>query len=516
MAELMNTRHLIATLELSVYLQKEPMAFTSIKFLFLYLPLFLIIYYSLPSRFRNISILLFSLLLIFEFDHIRALILLFSICLNYYFGRLINKKGQDWVLVLGIFLNILLLSVFKYHLLLLDIVYVAGDMISCPVPKFHDLSSLVLPVGISFYTFRAISYLVDVYRRKTEPEKNFIDFATWLAFFPLLIAGPIARYTELKRDLHARKPSFQQIAFGTERFIIGLARKVLVANTLGAVADQIFSVPVVDISTPMAWLGLVSYTMQIFFDFAGYTDMAIGIGMMLGFTFPENFNYPYISRNIREFWRRWHMTLSSWLRDYIFLPVAYYNSKKWKKDVYAGISTNNLLYTVATMITFIICGFWHGSSLSFVIWGIYYAIFMILEQVALKRMLTKLWLPLQHLYTMLVIMCGWVLFRTTGLDQAMHFYQKLFVYSNGSDSLNSYISFFTINRETFLMLTIAIVLSTPLMSNLKTKLMAVSGRLKWSGLTYNLLRLSFMFLLLLVSLSYVTAQTYNPFIYFRF
>ena len=492
------------------------MAFTSIKFLFLFLPLFLIIYHVIPSRFKNIAILIFSLVLVVTFDNISAIVLLFSICLNFYFGLLLKKNEQVWILALGIILNVALLSVFKYHLFLTNILLGVADSNSWFVPQLHNLSSLVLPVGISFYTFRVISYLVDVYRKKTEPEQKFIDFATWLAFFPLLIAGPIARYIELKSDLHDRKPSFQKIACGTERFIIGLARKVLIANTLGAVADQIFSAPVREISTSMAWLGLVSYTMQIFFDFAGYTDMAIGIGMILGFTFPENFNYPYISKNIREFWRRWHMTLSSWLRDYIFLPVAYYLSKKWKKDIYAMIRTDNLLYIVATMITFIICGCWHGPSLSFVIWGIYYASFMIVEQVVLKRTLHKLWFPIQHLYTLLVIMGGWVLFRTADLDQAMHFYHKLFVYSNGSVPLNSYLCFFTINWETFLILIGAIILSTPFMSVLKAKLMVVSVTNKGIRLTCSLLRLSFLFLLLLISLSYITAQTYNPFIYFRF
>ncbi|MCX6250044.1 MAG: MBOAT family protein [Bacteroidetes bacterium] len=492
------------------------MDFTSVKFLFLYLPLFLIIYYVIPCKFKNSAILIFSLLLIFEIDHIKAAILLFSICLNFYFGRLINKKGQVWVLGLGIFLNIALLSVFKYHLLLLDILHGVANIISSHKPQLHILSSMVLPIGISFYTFRAISYLVDVYRKKTEPEQNFIDFATYLSFFPLMIAGPIVRYIEMKSELHAGKPSFQQIAHGTERFIFGLARKVLIANTLGVVADKIFSEPVDDLSTPVAWLGLVSYTMQIFFDFAGYTDMAIGIGMILGFTFPENFNYPYISRNIREFWRRWHMSLSTWLRDYIFLPVAYYLSKKWKKDVYAGIRTDNLLYTVATMITFTICGFWHGSSLSFVIWGIYYALFMILEQVFIKRTLHKLWSPIQHLYTIIVIMGGWVLFRTADLYQAGHFYHKLFVYSAGSVSLTSYLSFFIINKETFLILICAIILSTPLTSILNAKLKALSLNSKGIWLTCKLLRLSFMFFLFLITLSYVVAQTYNPFIYSRF
>jgi len=492
------------------------MAFTSIKFLFLFLPLFLIIYYIIPFRFKNASILIFSIILVESFDNLSAIVLLCSIGINFYFGRLINEKRKVWSLALGIVLNIALLSVFKYHLLLSEILHAVTDFTSFPVTQFHQLSSLVFPVGISFYTFRAISYLVDVYRRKTEPEHNFIDFAACLAFFPLLIAGPITRYIELKSELHTRKLSMRQIASGIERFIIGLALKVLIANTLGIVADQVFSVASEDLSTLMAWLGLISYTMQIFFDFAGYTHMAIGIGMMLGFTFPENFNYPYISRNIREFWRRWHMTLSSWLRDYLFLPLAYYFSKKWKKEAYAGIDTNHILYTIATMITFIICGFWHGSSFSFVIWGIYYGFFMILEQVFLKRTLHKLWIPIQHLYAILVIMGGWVLFRSANLDQAMHFYYKLVVYSEGSVSVNSYLSFFTINRETFFILICAIILSTPLLSALKTRIIVNSVKRKWIGLTYDLLRLGFMFFLLFISISYVSAQTYNPFIYFRF
>lgn len=492
------------------------MFFTSIIFLFVFLPLFLIFYLIIPGRFRNVTILIFSLFLVLWFDNILAIILVFSICMNFCFGLLLNKKRKVWVLVPGIALNVLLLSVFKYHILLFDILHLAAGILPYSVSQLHVLSNLAFPIGISFYTFRAISYQVDIYRNKTGPEHNFIDFATYFTLFPLLIAGPIARYIELKNDLHSRKLSSHQMAFGVERFIIGLAKKVLIANTLGSVTDRVFSTPVVDLSTPMAWLGLAFYTFQIFFDFAGYTDMAIGTGMILGFTIPENFNYPYISRNIREFWKRWHMTLSSWLRDYIFLPLAYYLSGKWKKESYSEIRTDNLLYTVAAMITFIICGFWHGSSVSFVIWGIYYAFFMILEQVFLKRALHKLWSPFQHLYTIIIIMLGWVLFRTAGLGQALQFYHKLFVYSAGSASLNSYLSFFTINRETFLILTGAIILSTPIIPKIKTKMLVLSGNRQKTRITFNILHLTFLFFLFIISVSYVTAQTYNPFIYFRF
>lgn len=492
------------------------MAFTNIEFVFFFLPVFLIIYFIIPFKFKNIAILFFSLILVFWFDNIRAVILVFSICLNYLFGRLIYKNRQTWIIILGIFINVAFLSVFKYHVLLFEFFTSVTEVIAYPLAKLNLLSTLILPLGISFYTFRAISYLVDIHRKKTEPETNFFDFAAYLAFFPLLIAGPIARYTELKDDLHSRKISIQQVALGTERFILGLARKVLIANTLGAVADQVFSAPVADLSTLMVWLGLISYTLQIFFDFAGYSDMAIGIGMILGFKVPENFNYPYISRNIRDFWRRWHITLSLWLRDYIFLPVAYYISRKWKKEAYVGINTDNLIYTVATLITFVICGFWHGSSLSFVIWGIYFAIFMILEQVIIKRILKNLWVPLQHFYTLLVIMLGWIIFRATDINQALQLYHKLFVYTSGSVSLNSYLSFFTINRETCFIMIIAVILSTPLISILKIKLLALTEGRKSLLIIFDLLRLSFMFLLLLISLSFVTAQTYNPFIYFRF
>ena len=306
------------------------MAFSSVKFLFLFLPLFLVIYYAIPYRLKNVTILIFSLVMVFSFDNLSAIVLFFSLGMNYSFGRLIHNKGRFWAIALGISMNVALLSVFKYHHLLTELIFSLVGICPGPATTMHMLSSFVLPVGISFYTFRLISYLVDIHRKKTEPEYNFIDFAVCFAFFPLLLAGPIARYIDLKNELRTRRLSFIQIALGIERFIIGLGLKVLIANALGTVADQVFSMPADHLSTPMAWLGLVSYTMQIFFDFAGYTGMAIGLGMMTGFTFPENFNYPYISKNIREFWRRWHMTLSSWLRDYVFLPVAYYYSKKWK------------------------------------------------------------------------------------------------------------------------------------------------------------------------------------------
>ncbi len=492
------------------------MFFTHVIFIFLFLPVFLVLYYLIPERFRNFLILAFSLFLVLWFDKILSVILFFSICLNFYFGLLIVKKRKILVLATGIILNLGLLLLFKYHFLLYDILHLAAGIMPLPASRFSSIIAFILPVGISFYTFRAISYQVDVFRIKTEPEYNFIDFAAWFSFFPLLIAGPIARYTDLKSDLHSRKLSPKQMAGGAERFIFGLAKKVMIADTLGASADRIFSVPADHLSMPMAWLGVASYTLQIFFDFAGYTDMAIGLGMMLGFTIPENFNYPYIARNIREFWKRWHMTLSLWLRDYIFLPVAYKLSGKWKKDIYFGIKTDNLLYTVATMITFIICGFWHGSSVNFVAWGIWYALFMILEQVLLKRALHKLWIPLQHLYTILVVMGGWVLFRTAGPAQAIRFYERLFVYSTGSDSLTSYFSFFIINRETFMVLAVAAILSTPLLSNMKNRMLELSAGSRLSGIIFYLFHSVFLFSLFLFSLSYVTAQTYNPFIYFRF
>jgi alginate O-acetyltransferase complex protein AlgI len=492
------------------------MIFSSIKFLFLYLPVFLALYYAIPARFKNLAILVFSLLLIFELDHLRTAVLFFSICLNFFLGRMIGKDKRLWGIVLGVSVNIVLLSVFKYNLLLQDFIQAFSDVNTRPGQEINFLSAFALPVGISFYTFRAISYLVDVYNQKTEPEHNFINFAAFLALFPLIVAGPIARYTELKNELHGRKPSFQQIAGGIERFIMGLALKVLIANTLGGVADRVFSMPVQDISTPMAWLGLVAYTMQIFFDFAGYTDMAIGIGMILGFRIPENFNYPYIAKNVREFWRRWHISLSSWLRDYIFLPVAYSLSRKWKKDLYAGIRTDHLLYAVATMITFTLCVFWHGSSLSFVIWGMYYALFMIIEQVFLKRILGRLWTPLQHVYTLLVIMGGWVLFRTENPVQALQFYHKLLFWSDGSSSVNSYIAFFVMNRETLLMLVIATFLSTPLPARMVKQLTELSAGRKMFGLALSVLHFIWLITLFVLSLSYVVAQTYNPFIYFRF
>ncbi|WP_218944327.1 MBOAT family O-acyltransferase [Marinicella rhabdoformis] len=360
-----------------------------------------------------------------------------------------------------------------------------------------------LPLGISFFTFQAISYLVDVYRGDAKVEKNVFNLGLYISMFPQLIAGPIVRFKTVAEQIHTRAVNLNQISIGWRIFIIGLAQKVLIANTVALPADQIFSLTPIELTTALAWLGSLCYSLQIYFDFAGYSNMAIGLGLMMGFTFPENFSHPYIAQSITEFWRRWHKSLSGWFRDYLYIPLGGNR----------GSSTRTYfnLFTV-----FFLCGLWHGAAWTFIIWGIYHGVFLVLERLKLSDILSASWRPLRHIYLLLVVLFGWVIFRAESIDHLIYFIQAMFGFSQATISNPYYLDLY-IKNSTITAITLGVVFSMPVFAVLKTKIQ----QFKATGHSYTTVMCSgilelFYAVIFIYALMLVASGSYNPFIYFRF
>ncbi len=365
------------------------MVFSSNEFLFLYLPLSLILYFAVPLGWRNPVLFAVSLVFYGWERPIYLLVMLSVIVLNYVFGYLIDRAGEDEkkrkrALTLGVALNLAILGFFKYADFLLE------NLSLEPI-------GIALPVGISFYTFQSMSYIIDVYRKTSPVQRSFINFGTYVSMFPQLIAGPIVRYSDVDRELASRKTDLDEAARGARRFVVGLAKKVLLADTAGALWEQIRDIPRDQSSVLILWLGIILYAFQIYFDFSGYSDMGIGLGLVLGFHFPENFNYPYISRSITEFWRRWHITLSTWFREYVYIPLG--GNRRGR-----GRMIFNLF------VVWFLTGFWHGASWNFVIWGLYYFALLTLEKLVLSKLLDKLPAAICHVYTAFFVLVGWLIF----------------------------------------------------------------------------------------------------------
>jgi len=489
---------------------------TSLTFLFLFLPLFLLIYYLIPTRLKNALLLLFSLFFLFWLDGVMGSILIFSLLMNFYLGRLLILSPHRLMIVLAVSLNVLMLAFFKYHGILFRLWSEALALTGLSVRNAYASTSILIPLGISYYTFRAISYQVDVYRKKLPVERNLFRFSLYITFFPVLIAGPIVRYAELRNQIVSRQINSERAAEGVRRFIRGLALKVLIADTLAMISDRIYSIPFQALSTELAWIAIVAYTLRIFFDFSGYTDMAIGIGLMMGFKLPENFNFPYTAKNVRDFWRRWHMTLTSWLRDYIFLPIAYSVSRKLRSQTTAGIKSDHIIYIIAATVTFVICGAWHGSTRVFIMWGLYFAFFMVAEQLLLKRILNRLWKPLQHLYTMAVVMTGWIIFRSTELADIPRQLGRLVIYHEGTDALNRLASFFALTNETWTVMGLAVILSTTIPVSFTNRFLKPTLIPSFQNFLLRSGSVFFHILILFLSIIYLTNQSYQPFLYLRF
>ncbi len=348
------------------------MLFSSNVFLFLFLPVFLLIYYLTPDKLKNATLLVASLLFYTWGEQILVLVMVTSTLVDYSSARIIENGFRRTGLWLSIGANLSILFFFKYLNFFVDNIHSIAGMFGDSLGHGLHFTDVALPLGISFYTFQSMSYTVEVYRGSVKPTRRFIDFACFVTMFPQLVAGPIVRYAEISKDLIRKKFSAESFAEGIWRFTLGLGKKVILANHIGAVADQIYKLPLAEMDTSLAWLAAISYTFQIYFDFSGYSDMAIGLGKMLGFNFPENFNRPYRAVSITDFWRRWHMTLSLWFRDFLYIPLG--GNRKRRRRTFVNL-----------ILVFLVTGLWHGAAWTFIVWGLYHGFFLILERTVKEK-----------------------------------------------------------------------------------------------------------------------------------
>ena len=460
------------------------MVFSTPIFLFLFLPAVLVLNYIIPKKYiaaKNVVLLIASLFFYAWGEPKNVLLMLLSIAVNYVCGLLLGRfdsdeKKRKVVLWASVVFNLGLLFFFKYFN------FVTGG-------RFPEIA---LPIGISFFTFQIMSY-IDVYRRSVEPQKSLLKLALYISLFPQLIAGPIVRYIDVEKQLTYRECTAEKTARGMIRFSMGLAKKVIVSNTVAAICDGIFgSTNTVPAFT--AWVGVICYALQIYFDFSGYSDMAIGMGHMLGFDFLENFNYPYVSCSVQEFWRRWHISLSSWFRDYLYIPLG--GNRRGKVRTYINL-----------IIVFACTGLWHGASFSFIVWGLWHGLFLVIERLGFKKALDKLPKFIGWIYTMLVVLVGWVFFRADTLSAAMKYLGEMFSFSGGV--ANGMAQF---DNLSFIITVIAIVLCTPVYQFLKGKLEKTEGGKKAAFVIGAVLATG----LFILSVIFLTGSGYNPFIYFRF
>lgn len=496
------------------------MLFSTPAFLFMFLPPVLLIGLFLKREAQNVFLLLASLIFYAWGEGWMVLLLLASALFNHCFGLAIEKSDASGkrkvMLIAGLGFNLSLLIVFKYAgfiLANLEPVLRSAGIASGKDFAWHQ------PLGISFFTFMAMAYLVEVYNRSCPAEMKFLNTALFIAFFPTVLAGPINRYSRLRKQLAERETTPELLSQGVQRFIIGLGKKVLLADTLARVADRIFAIPASGLTASVAWLGAACYTLQIFLDFSGYSDMAIGLGRMFGFRIMENFNYPYISRSITEFWTRWHISLSTWLRDFLFLPMAYSISRRIKADRWLGIKAESWSYYPAMFFTMLLCGLWHGAAWTFIAWGVFHGSFIMLERSALKKFIRQLWAPLQIAYALLIVVFGWVLFRADGFSRAAGFWRSMFGFGRG-DGQEFYPALY-LNHLVLVALAVAILVASAAGSALprifdRLCRATKAKRLLWLRGAYRLLTTALLIAVLLASAMRLAMSTYNPFIYFRF
>ena len=479
------------------------MVFSSLVFLTVFLPVTILLYYAIPSiRWKNCLLVVCSLIFYAWGEPKYVILMAASILVNYSFGLLIHRcraVGLRRVLLTGaVLFNLGLLLYFKYFGFL-------GKVLTLILSREITLKEVALPIGISFFTFQGLSYVIDVFREKPEDraswvvQRNLIDLALYISMFPQLIAGPIVRYHDIQPYLRGRTHSAAQFSRGVEVFIWGLSKKVLIANLLGQTVDLILIENVDMINAPIAWLGAICYSLQLFYDFAGYSQMAIGLGKMFGFEFQENFNYPYVSTSITEFWRRWHISLSQWFRDYLYIPL--------------GGSRRGNVY-VNLFIVFLATGIWHGAAFGFLVWGLWHGFFILVERFFKRHPLGKLRMPplLGWLYTTLAAVLGWCLFRIVSLKSSLHFFSILFG-GTKPDFVRFNLSWY-LDRRTLTVLLIGILLCVPWKTLLCRKLPKLEGALERPAAVVG--RRILALGLLLLCFLFISNSTYNPFIYFRF
>ncbi len=459
------------------------MIFSSITFIYYFLPILLLIYFIVPSKYKNLVLLFFSLLFYFLGEPKYIIILILSCIINYYISKLIEKgKHKKLYLIIGLTYNILQLLIFKYTDFFIS-------NINTIFKTNLNYLYLVMPIGISFFTFQAISYIVDVYNKKHKSADTLITFMTYLCLFPQLIAGPIVRYSNVEKELKSRTHTFDKTSEGIKRFIIGLSKKVLLANVLGEFSKSIITETVVS-----SWLKPISFTLQIYFDFSGYSDMAIGLGLIFGFRFLENFNYPLIASSITDFWRRWHISLSSWFRDYVYIPLGgnRVSKLKWIRNIF---------------IVWFLTGFWHGDSWNFIIWGLYFGILLIIEKLFLGKYLEKTKI-FKYIYTSIIVIISFLIFNSNSVSEIFISLKNMFFLNNIPFINNETIYYL---KSYLVIFIISIISATPLLKNIIKKL----SNTKFKNII-NILEVITLITLLTITTAFLIDESFNPFLYFRF
>jgi alginate O-acetyltransferase complex protein AlgI len=467
------------------------MVFSSSVFIFMFLPLSLVSYYISGKKIKNYILLLASLFF-YAWGGMNYLkVLIISILINYIFGLLLDKTIDKkhlrmFFLILGIILNLALLFYYKYYDFFLENINTIFNM-------NLELKKIVLPIGISFFTFQGMSYIIDIYRNDGKVNKNIFSVALYISLFPQLVAGPIIKYKAVDEQIRNRKESIDYFSYGINRFVIGLGKKIIISDMLGAISDNIFLLANssgIDMIT--AWIGAICYTLQIYFDFSGYSDMAIGLGHLFGFKFPENFNYPYISRSITEFWRRWHISLSTWFKEYLYIPLG-------------GNRRGNVYFNL--VVVFLVTGLWHGASWNFVIWGLWHGLFMIIERLIRdKAWYKKIPLITKIFITLFIVIIGWVLFKATTLKEGLRYLSIMFGLVNFSNITFEFTYF--ISRKFILLIIIGIIASTPIPKNIFNRYKGIKA--------FELIKTILIILLFIVLIIFMVNSTYSPFIYFQF
>jgi len=458
------------------------MVFSSSIFLFAFLPVVLFLYYVLfrkSIQLKNICLLIASLFFYAWGEPVVVLLMILSILVNYIFGLFINSKSKKLILCLSIIFNLSFLFIFKY----LDFTTgLLNDIFSLSLPK----ANIALPIGISFYTFQIMSYVIDVYRKDAKPQKNIIKLALYISLFPQLIAGPIVRYTTIEDQLENRKESLSLFSIGVERFIIGFGKKLIIANNVGFLADKIYALNSGELTSAFLWLAAIAYTLQIYFDFSAYSDMAIGLGKMFGFNFDENFNYPYISKSITEFWRRWHISLSSWFRDYLYIPLG-------------GNRVGKVRHIFNLFVIWFCTGLWHGANLTFIFWGLYFFVFLILEKyLRIDKKLSFI----SHLYTILVVIVSWVFFRAEKISVAFSYLKGMFLIDFASFCSADFIWYL---KNFGVILILGVLLSMPIIPTIEKRIKNIP-----------FIKEICLIFIFIIAISFMFRSAYNPFIYFNF
>ncbi len=458
------------------------MVFSSITFLFYFFPIVLFSYFLSPSKLKNFTLLIFSLIFYAWGEPIYILIMLFSTVVDYTHSLIIDKYRNTFkaklALISSIIINLSLLVFFKYSDFFISII---NSIFNTDIALFN----LTLPIGISFYTFQTMSYTIDVYKNEAKPQKNIINLGTFVTLFPQLVAGPIVRYVDISKQLNNRHSNINKIYEGIYRFTIGFSKKILLANNLGLIWASVKSTPYSELSNLTAWLGIICFTLQIYFDFSGYSDMAIGLGKIFGFDFLENFNFPYISKSITEFWRRWHMSLGIWFRDYVYIPLGgnRVSKLKWFRNIF---------------IVWFLTGFWHGASFNFILWGLYFGFILMLEKLFILNILDKLPNLFKHIYTLFLVVIGFVIFDISDFKDIFDYLNAMFNINN--NFIDSTFIYYLVPNITLLI--ISIIASTPIIKTILDKNIYI--------------RFVVIILGFILCVSFLVDSSFNPFLYFRF